>query len=1029
MSKHRLNRALSVLLAVLMLLSVLPVAAFAEDKAETEGQLAWDAEGSVKLTKTAEATVNTHEWEVTLGIEGMNTPAYSDIVLVLDNSSSMYYTVENGTGTTPIITNSKVAKDGTEYTGADGQEMADCRMDVVKATTIHFINKIWQSDSNVRFSLVVFGTTLQYKSTWFKYEDMQTLVDLISSVTENRFVTNSTSNGQTNIQAGIVASQELLQDASCEGHGKNIALLSDGAPSAGYMFLVDADATTADTPEVSDHVIISGSYTSTYAASGLVSRITEAGEYTCNPGYANTYSSDSSFGYGKAATYKGYWAYADPDNFTGDFKFTSTTTAWTNFGQQTVWQARQAQANGITVYTIGYWLSGESSDGTSSEQAKEVLKSAASAEGDSYFVETSSYPEDELYKHYMKIVESIASPAVTDGFVTDVMGDDVKMVVKGTDAVVTTDKAVYDAGNADIYVSQGTAVYDPETYTIAWTVGTVYESTPATMTYRVTLRYEDDKTRWPESGADFPTNEYAYLDYTDKDGNKNVIKHFPVPEVNIEYGDEGEFYVVHIQKATADAASGQVGDTETYQIAENPTFNITEHVCDEHLYGGTFQDVACTEVMTFNGNPTNFVPVAGETYYIWEVKQQYLLPYAFRAWYTTDEGTLDLSNFHILTPVDRTLYSTVGFDVVTNCTNEMAQLADWSADGDADGSIAAYGVVEMTYDRQPDRTDLVYLSNGWMYQQKNYTGTTDEAKDTGYIAVHTLTDDEFTAFKTNDQAIRFVPYWITLDGVKVTGIGKRQCDYTGTNQVGYTFTVSGSTVTYVGTAAAQNDTENVKAVADDTAAVNTVSLNLLSLGSSAAAAPVSAASLTMRTLSYVPVLTLVADAVPQVTVTVNDGGSTYTVSADKGSDMTAAVTPAGADGKLFAGWYTDVAYTTPADFSDVQSDMTVYAKYVSDRYLRVSCINGGLVFVRSAAFITSADSSYTEVGFLVNGEKMSVKSTAPILGVRFTTAAKSLKGCKLGDTFTVTAYGITADGTTVYGETETLTYTWRGLRG
>ncbi len=1027
MSKHRLNRALSVLLAVLMLLSVLPVAAFAEDKADTEGQPAWDAEGSVNLTKTATATGNTHEWEVTLGIEGKNTPAYSDIVLVLDNSSSMYYTTVNNAGATSIIKASKVAKDGTEYTGADGQEMADCRMDIVKATTIYFINQIWQGDSNIRFSLVVFGTTLQYKSEWFEYKDLTTLTDLINSVTATSFVTNSTSNGQTNVQAGIVAAQELLGDASCEGHGKNIALLSDGAPSAGYAFLVDADATTATTPEVSDHVIMGGSYTSTYAASGLTSRITKAGEYTCNPGYANTYSSGSSFGYGETATYKGYWAYADPADFTGDFTFTSSTDTYTNFGQQTVWQARQAQASGITVYTVGYWLSGESCDGATSDQAKKVLESVATT-GNSHFVSTSSYPEKELYTHYMEIAEGIVSPAVTSGIVTDVMGDDVKMVVKGDDVVCTTDKTVYDAGNADIYVSQGSAVYDPETYTIAWTVGTVYESTPATMTYRVTLRYEDDSTKWPESGVDFPTNEYAYLDYTDKDGNKNVIKHFPVPEVNITY-DDSEFYVVHIQKATADAASGQVGDTETYKIAENPTFNITEHVSDEHLYGGTFRNEACTEVMTFNGNPTNFVPVAGVTYYIWEVKQQYLLPYAFRAWYTTDEGTLDLSNFHILTPVDRTLYSTVGFDVVTNCTAEMAQLADWLADGDANGSIAAYGVVEMTYDRQPGRTDLVYLSNGWMYQQKNYTGTTDETKDAGYIAVHTLTSDEFTAFKTNDQAIRFVPYWITLDGVKVTGIGKRECNYADTNQVDYAFTVPGSTVTYVGTAAAQNDTENVKAVADDTAAVNTVSLNMLSLSSSAAVAPVSAASLTMRTLTYVPALTLVADAVPQVTVTVHDGGNTYTVSADKGSDMAAAVTPAGADGKLFAGWYTDAAYTTPADFSDVQSDMTVYAKYVSDRYLRVSCINGGLVFVRSAAFITSADSSYTEVGFLINGEKLNVKSTAPILGVRFTTATQSLKGCKLGDTFTVTAYGITADGTTVYGETETLTYTWFGLRG
>lgn len=40
------------------------------------------------------------------------------------------------------------------------------------------------------------------------------------------------------------------------------------------------------------------------------------------------------------------------------------------------------------------------------------------------------------------------------------MGDKVQLVFKDAAPIITTDMAVYAAGNADVYISQGTASYD-----------------------------------------------------------------------------------------------------------------------------------------------------------------------------------------------------------------------------------------------------------------------------------------------------------------------------------------------------------------------------------------------------------------------------------------------------------------------------------------------------------------------------------------------------------------------------------------
>ena len=88
-----LKRISAFFMAMLMMLTVFSAfsAVSAEGEAAGGTQPVWPAQGSIKLDKDAAAVVGAENlWEVTLGIQGKNFETTSDVVLVIDNSNSMY---------------------------------------------------------------------------------------------------------------------------------------------------------------------------------------------------------------------------------------------------------------------------------------------------------------------------------------------------------------------------------------------------------------------------------------------------------------------------------------------------------------------------------------------------------------------------------------------------------------------------------------------------------------------------------------------------------------------------------------------------------------------------------------------------------------------------------------------------------------------------------------------------------------------------------------------------------------------------
>ena len=449
------------------------------------------------------------------------------------------------------------------------------------------------------------------------------------------------------------------------------------------------------------------------------------------------------------------------------------------------------------------------------------------------------------------------------------------------------------------------------------------------------------------------------------------------------------FYVGHVQST--------LQGTDACRLLPDRTYNLTSYVPDNYLYGGAFSDAACDEehVQNFKDgeNALKFTPEKGTTYYIWEVDQKYLTPKTTAVWRHVD-GEKTVTQLYLMTPIDRLLYSEVGFDIVGDKNPRKSE---------QDKQDVAYGRVNVTKNGQTDQ--VIYVKDGVMNITKP-SAPVPEGVDEGYIGMYKLSDDEFNSFQT--QPFSFQPYWVTLDGIKVTGTDVRTCTYkpTPATSIEISYKTVGSKQTVAEAASTQ--------------------------------------SLTFVAAYNYDGDPNAAEAPDTLTITVHDGGSTTAISAARGEDLTGKLAYAGADGKLFAGWFTDEACTVPANLSDVQEDMTVYAKYVSDSLLRSKFVQQRLFGSEVWLFSAIDSGAYAETGFVVNGtampadytgSKYSVYSARVLFGSGVGKDAKlivgscSAKGMQRGDTLTVQPYWITPDGTTVYGEERTLTYGRFGLQG
>lgn len=510
----------------------------------------------------------------------------------------------------------------------------------------------------------------------------------------------------------------------------------------------------------------------------------------------------------------------------------------------------------------------------------------------------------------------------------------------------------------------------------------------------------------PETKAygDCDTNGPASGIYADS-AAEEPVQTFPSPKVYIPY-----FTVVHVASTVNDQGHNEGKRTgETYHpVWCNQPFNLTSVVTNGYLYGGTFNEETCTTVhkdVQEQGNPMELNPTENATYYIWEVPDYYLRPANYYVWRHLPEngGKETVVRLYPLTSVDRMLYKEVGFqingtDYVSGTNNQEFDDSVGSA-----GTAQLYQMVKAVQNGQPYMT--MYVNKGKINATAVGTDVSEDKTvsgtpiDEGFIGGLRLPQNLFDQFAA-DTPVTYRPYWITQDGVKVLGVRDR-------------------TSTFAAGSARPNDSSNMYP---------------------AEYSYVSAAS--TQAMSFAEYFTM-DDSQPAVdeslTVTVVDGSNTTQVKvAPNGSvrDQVAYQAPAG---KVFAGWFADQAYTTPADLDQVTEDTTIYAKYVSDSYLDLDYSRIGLFRLRGVTLISAVDNpaNYQASGFIVDGKKVDVsyasryrifKTPANLFGAardaKLMLADKSLSGT---GTLEVTPYWITLDGTEVHGVTHTLHYNTRTI--
>lgn len=955
-------------------------------------------------------------YEITLTIQGKNFETNSDVVLVIDKSGSMN----------------------------DDDKLLD-----TKKAAIAFGEKLLTKGSTTRIAIVTYAETAASINNGHFYtaDELDAFKSQINGIKAS---------GGTNQQAGIHVAQQLLDSDSPVGNLKNIVILSDGVPTYSYAITGSITCTRdAYVKRDSKHVdYVHATMDVDWSTANIV----------CN--HNNRIGSGYGIGVKKQSGLS--------VNSCGKY------SSYISHGIATIWEAKQAKATGTTIFSVALQVDTE---------GENILKACATDPTKGYYaIGKNDNVETKLKDAFTAIAGSIAI-AAKNGKVTDPMSDYVSLDFTGN-PVVTSDEAVYKNGQADVYLSQGTVTRNEQT--LSWDVGNINEDSPAIMKYRVHL---NDNV---ESGNTYPTNKTTTFNYTDYQGNP-AEKEFPIPTVN----PEGGTILVHYYLVDADGkpinADGKVMDspekaqvlaqpenfqyngtdaldynssydvskkniegatyygytlngrdaanpdvqgredtvsveitstnanrevwfayyqtfnvahvrmdengaaktvnTDTYPVSAE--FNLTDKVTSNYLYGGAFNNPACTEPYPFtNEGETglSFAPQAGATYYIWEVPNTYLIPKVLygNGHYEDTGYQMDVVGLYMVSAIDRINYAEVGFylddkrtkadqttytDIVDN--REETKIATVS------GSVA-FSNVSIT---KKDTTTDVYTASSLVPADKY-----------GYMLCYGVSKE--SKWQTAGESFTYYPYWVTLDGVEVTN---------GTTR----------TVTYNGPGNSQPSVSDSydRAAECKTPAANASAQLLLMDSYCADGTPIAADT----------------PAVENVTVTVVDAAKTYelTVSAGTGiRDQVAYQAPAG---KVFAGWFADQAYTTPADLDQVTQDTTIYAKYVSDSYLDLAYSRTGLFRLRGVTLISAVDNpaNYQASGFVVGDQKVDVsyasryrifKTPANLFGAardaKLMLADKSLSGT---GTLEVTPYWITLDGTEVHGVTHTLHYNTRTI--
>lgn len=1034
-----LKRISAFFMAMLMMLTVFSAFSVVSAEGEAAGgtQPVWPAPGSIKLNKDAAAVEGeTNLWEVTLGIQGKNFETTSDVVLVIDCSGSM-----------------------------EGDKLANTRK-AAKA----FGQKLLTEGSTTRIAIVTFinEATAYNNGHFYGASELAAFETAVDKATYAK--------GGTNQQAGIHKAQELLNTSSAGL--KNIVILSDGEATFSHPF-VGGNATIGCIQRFGHRFSGNPKVTSWPTVA--------TPDYSTVIGTGNSFDLDGNINWNctcehNRTTQELYGAfYYDAS---GNLVCSNGSMASDN-GVATIWEANQAKAAGTTIYSVALQAgtNGENTlkacatDATkdyyaiaSTDDVEEKLTTAFTSIAGSIAIAASNGVVNDPMGEHVKLNFSGEAPDITT---------DKKVYDEGkADIYISQGTATYDAKTRAISWTVGNVSggdnpimkykvgirdgYNPPTgdvldtnkrTTFSYINYLGYDTVGDFPIPKVTVGGGAILVHWYQVNAKGePINELGQVvdgpsfakqvqpaEYFVDNGSPglsyntqytvaktdftgyNYYGRYIINDGSLTVGDAATVilsaansnqHVWFAYTQSFNVAHVQFDETETHTVVKKITthtveqFNLTSVVSNGFIYGGAFSDEACEEVQTFDPgqNATAFTPVAGDTYYIWEADAQFLSPRNLSCWNHVSENTVDVTGFYLVTPVDRLNYREVGFMVGSETLPAKQFTETYITESGAVNTQVLISGDCIVYD-----TVKVDLNNGTsdMYNVSNV----NIGKTLGYLACYGM--GKTTYWQNADAEITFTPYWITLDGVKVAP-QTRTAKYLGQGS-----DADGNHKKFKVVETVASGIAN--AFVDDAQQENMLVLMNSYFANGAPINPVD-------------------EPVQGNIVTVHDGETLYTVAAENNAVQLDYI---GVEGKLFAGWFADEACTVPADLSNITESIDVYAKYVSDSYLGLRYYRNGFFRLRSLTLVSAIDgNNYAETGFIVNGEKISVSDYSTRYGLRsarslfgrevannalLMTCDYAFDGVTYGARLNITPYWVTLDGTTVRGETRTLTYNWYGI--
>lgn len=979
------KRMLSLLLAVIMILSVIPITASA---AENDGTT-----GGIKTDKTYNKDTGylTLEAYVTGESQTQIVAQPVDIALVLDVSGSMDYYITVGSGTTVL------SMLDTKYGGAEGMyemRIADA-LGVTRWYDMRYRNGVWQYKSilsgwvnligsgyedNVKNTRITKLNALKIATKHFidsanassestdpnqiaivSYANKATTVKELTAVNTagatalKSAIDSLDANGSTAADYGMQRAKDVL-NKSADGHKKVVIMFTDGEPNHGSGFV---DTVATDTIKAAYDLKHSGA---TVFSVGVFSSSVDSKVYPYMNLVSSNYPDAQSFNANADATVHGYFMTSD------------NSADLTN-----IFQTISQEVGGASV--------------TLTETT--VLKDTVSK----YFDLDTDGVDAKAIKVHTETCTAIDADGNPTAWSNDNNPNQYKADVVGKTITVTG--------------------FD---YSANWVGSHNGQPGGKKIVLRIPIKPIDEKC-W---GLDLPTNDAentgVYVD------GKSVAP-FPVPTVDYPY-----YEIVHVRMGTdgklvytGDLSNAVIADpaavnaANRVRITDNTaTVDLTTRVPAGYLYGGSFSNKECTTPWSYGTESAkSFRPQSGATYYIWEAPDVYLVPKSLSL-SKTIEGQPNVIGFYLLTGVDRLNYQSAGFDV-TDGSGKSISITDVGESG----STALNGGSGKVY----QSLTTVY-TNGSSDTYKPGEGVFKPLSASSYLACFSVPSDAWAA---KDKKVVFTPYWITLDGMKVTGTTTRTCQSDGPgNRVVKKIaeTVSGSTIMPANTAVQMLLT-----------ACGNVAVDGSENAPSASVDPIDPIGPVVPIDPIDPVTPVdPVEPAKQFSVTVYDGGSVYTLSAEAGEDISSRLVSAGMHGMRFAGWFLDERSTAAAELKNVQGDMDVYAKYVSDTYLTLRYRNVGLFRSRNVKLYAALDSTdYAEAGFVIDGKAVSCPITKDAYTAFFLYGSTvredntlvsytyGTSDLRYGDTVEITPYWVTLDGTTVYGTTQTLTYGRFGL--